>query len=239
MSSGTASNETTNLKIQDFINATKEYHHSSNITEILKELENQKDIIPIFELIRIKTDYLYYTCCSPEATMAIVKFLKTRPNLKNEERLFDITNYGLRNFFGRLNDNNKLGKIGHLRFFHSHTLRKFHATIIEDVNLANALQGRKSNPITESYFKKNPKRLRDRYIEHLNKLMINRVETFNIVSEEYKKLKIELDENKKESVAKDKQIHEMTQKQDAMETKMDKMETLIKEMAQQLTTGQK
>lgn len=199
MSSGTASNETTNLKIQDFINATTDYHKSTDIKDVLVELEGKKDIIPIFKLFRIKTKYLYYTCCSPEATIAIIKYLKTRPKLQKNEKLFDITNYGLMNFFGRLNENNKLGKIGHLHFFHSHALRKFQATAIEDVDLANAFQGRKPKPVTESYFKKNPKRVRERYIPHLNKLMINKVETFTIEGEEAKKIKKENKELKKKT----------------------------------------
>jgi len=71
-SSGSAMNETTSLTVQDFIDATKDYHNSTNINDVLDELEGQKDVIPIFELVRAKTNYFYYTCCSPEATMAIV-----------------------------------------------------------------------------------------------------------------------------------------------------------------------
>ncbi len=220
-SSGSGMNETTSLTVQDFIDATRDYHDSTNIIDVLKELDGQKRVIPIFELVRAKTNYFYYTCCSPEATIAIVKFLKSRSMIEPDDKLYDIDKPGLKAVFNRLNDNNQFGKITpYMNFFHSHALRKFHATTIEDVNLTNELQGRKSNPINEAYFKKNPKRLRERYTPYLNKLMINRVETFSIESEEFKTVKRELNKQKKQNIK--------------QEERMQKMETLMKEMAQQL-----
>jgi hypothetical protein len=238
-SSGSARNETTHITVQDFIDATKDYHDSTDIKDVLDELEGQKDVIPIFEIVRAKTSYLYYTCCSPEATIAIIKYLKSRPVLKNDDKLFDVNNSGLKAIFNRLNDNNKFGKKGHQNFFHSHALRKFHATTIEDVDLANALQGRKSNPIKEAYFKKNPKRLRERYIPHLNKLMINRVETFNVASEEYQELKKQFKENKKESKIKDEKIDSLEMKMEEERKKREKLEAMVMEMAQELSKEQK
>jgi len=227
-SSGTARNETTHLTVQDFIDATKDYHNSSSIIDVLNELEGQREVIPIFEIIRAKTSYLYYTCCSPEATMAIVKFLKSRSKIKKDDKLFDINNSGLKAIFNRLNDKNQFGKIGpRTNFFHSHALRKFHATTIEDVDLANALQGRKSNPIKESYFKNNPKRLRERYTPYLNKLMINKVETFSIESEEFRTVIRELNQNKMESKAKDEKI-------DKLEKKQKVLENMVKELIEKI-----
>lgn len=232
-SSGTARNETTSLTVQDFIYATKDYHNSTSIMDVLDELEGQKDVIPIFEIIRAKTNYLYYTCCSPEATIAIVKFLKSRPKIEIDDKLFDIDKAGLKAVFNRLNDSNGFGKIApRVNFFHSHALRKFHATTIEDVDLANALQGRKSNPIKESYFKNNPKRLRERYTPYLNKLMINRVETFSIESEEYQKVIKQLEDNKEESKAKD-------EKMAAMEKKMELVDKMLKELMENKLENEK
>jgi hypothetical protein len=220
-SSGSAMNETISLTVQDFINATKDYHDSTTINDVLDELEGQKDVIPIFELVRAKTNYFYYTCCSPEATIAIVKYLKTQSKIGHDDKLFDIDKPGLKAVFNRLNDNNGFGKITpRMNFFHSHALRKFHATTIEDVDLANELQGRKSNPIKEAYFKKNPKRLRERYTPYLNKLMINRAETFTIESEEFKTVKRELDKQKKQNME--------------LEERMQGMEALMQEMAMEL-----
>ncbi|WP_281190567.1 hypothetical protein [Methanobrevibacter curvatus] len=39
--------------------------------------------------------------------------------------------------------------------------------------MVDALQGRKRDTISESYYKLNPERIRERYIEILDKLLIN------------------------------------------------------------------
>ncbi|MDR0912277.1 MAG: integrase [Methanobrevibacter sp.] len=171
--SGTAKKETLNLTINDFINATKEYHNSNKIIEVIKTLENKNEIIPTFEIIRTKTNRLYYTSCSDEATKLILKYLKTRKELKNEDKLFKISDDGLMKFFRRINNENNWGKVNHYCFFHSHGLRKFNATTIEDKAFANLIQGRKLDPTTESYFKQNPKRTKEKYLQHLHKFKIN------------------------------------------------------------------
>lgn len=194
-SSGTARNEAINLKIQDFIYATKEYHNKKNIEEVIKELEEKNDIVPLWKIKRIKTDHLYYTCCSPEATKAMIKHLKKREKLNNDDKIFNIIPKSIDEFFRRINK--KLGwkkKGNGIYFFHSHALRKFNATMIEDVGFANAIQGRLADSITEAYFKHNPKRIKDKYMEHLPKLTIEETEV-NIIDDEGKKeikqLKIE------------------------------------------------
>ena len=54
-SSGCAKRETLNLTIQDFIDATKEYHNSNNINEVIETLKEREDVIPMFRLKRQKT----------------------------------------------------------------------------------------------------------------------------------------------------------------------------------------
>jgi hypothetical protein len=192
-SSGTARNETINLKIKDFIKATKDYHNGGSIEEILSDLNNKNNIIPLFELVRIKTDYHYYTCCSNEASEMITKYLNNRKNLGLESSLFDINRNALNRFFLRINKSNDWGKVGYYAFFRSHALRKFHATAIEDKSLGDALQGRKRDNITESYYKQNPERIRERYIEVLPKITINENELteenkFEILKKENREL---------------------------------------------------
>ena len=46
------------------------------------------------------------------------------------------------------------GKSGLYGFFSSHRIRKFNAGVIEDADFANFSQGRKPNPIKETYFKR-------------------------------------------------------------------------------------
>jgi integrase len=174
-SSGSARAETLNITIQDFIKATGDYHHQTEIIAVLDELKDQTDVIPIFEMTRQKTDYPYYTCCSPESITAIIRYLKKRNDLKPTDQLFKIHSRTLTSHFNRLNTRCGWGKVNKYSFFHTHALRKFHATIIEDTGFANALQGRKPDSVTESYFKHNPKRLREKYLDHLDKLTVDPV----------------------------------------------------------------
>lgn len=176
-SSGTARNETLSLTVKDFFKACAEYINieicDENVYNILDELLLANNIIPLFELVRIKTDYHYYTCCSDEAVEMIIKYLKTIKRLTLSSKLFDINRNRFNKFFMRINRDNNWGQIGYYGFFRSHALRKFHATVIEDKSLADALQGRRRDSITESYYKLNPERIRGRYLEVLPKLRIS------------------------------------------------------------------
>lgn len=183
-SSGTAKAETLSLTVQDFIDATAEYHSDKNI---LETLEKRNDIIPTFYLKRLKTDKYYYTFCSPEATEMIIKYLKTRNSLKMQDKLFDFTSASLTNKFRQINDSLNWGFKGQYRFFRSHTLRKFHAS---NINLAgeyvDALQGRSKNRVHEAYIKTNPVKLKEIYksavsnVEIMYKKEENISQEFNI-----------------------------------------------------------
>ena len=74
-SSGCARRETLNLTIDDFIEATQEYHNNGNVNEILTELIIQDNVIPTFKIKRQKTNKYYYTFCTPEAVKAICTYL--------------------------------------------------------------------------------------------------------------------------------------------------------------------
>ena len=90
-SSGTAKAETLSLTVEQFIVGCQDYHHGGSLEYVLDTLERKKNVVPTFYLKRIKTDKYYYTFCSPEATTYIVKYLKTRDDLKLSDKLFDFT----------------------------------------------------------------------------------------------------------------------------------------------------
>jgi hypothetical protein len=198
-SSGTARNETLNLKVKDFVEATKEYHNEKKIKDILDELSQKTNIIGLFKIIRLKTNYPYYTCCSNEAIDMIIKYLKTRKNLNMNSQLFEINKSQLNYFFSKINKINNWEKVGYFGFFRSHTLRKFHASAIENQSLANALQGRKRDKTTESYFKYNPKRIKERYLKIVDKLIIfeeDKEKELKRINNELKYLKNKITTNK-------------------------------------------
>ena len=172
-SSGTAKAETLSLTVGDFIDATQEYHEGGSIENILNILDSKNDIVPTFYLKRIKTGKYYYTFCSPEASYYIVKYLKTRRNIKLDDKLFDFTNSLLVSRFQDINDDMGWGFKGKYRFFRSHTLRKFHASNIGlTVEYIDSLQGRSKNEIHERYVKTNPEKLKKIYLSAMKNVMI-------------------------------------------------------------------
>ena len=170
-SSGCARQETLNITIQDFIDATREYHDSDDIYEIITILIKRDDIVPTFKLKRQKTNKFYYTFCSPEAVTYILNYLIiSKRKLKNEDKLFKTNLDYLNNYFNEINESLNLGKVRKYNRFRSHMLRKFHASILYNhenglsLEEIDALQGRGKNNTHASYFMENPKKILKRNI---------------------------------------------------------------------------
>ena len=53
-SSGCARRETLNLTVMDYMNATKEYHNTDNIMEMIDVLNNIDNVVPTFNILRQK-----------------------------------------------------------------------------------------------------------------------------------------------------------------------------------------
>ena len=193
-SSGCAKRETLNLTIQDFIDATKDYHNSNNIYEVIEILKDREDVIPMFRLKRQKTNKYYYTFCSPEAVTALISYMLTlEQELKPEDKLFPIHEDYVTILFIQLNNILKLGKKGTYNRFRSHMLRKFHASQLYNAGLSldeiDALQGRGKDPTHSSYFLEDPEKLRQKYVEHLDAITINMdINNISIKSQEYLEL---------------------------------------------------
>ena len=197
-SSGCARAETRSLTIQDFINSTRDYHNTNDIYEVINTLKKRDDIIPTFYLKRPKTNKYFYTFCSPEATNEIINYLTSRTHkLKNEDKLFDISQQMFILHFKTINNKLGLGKLENGRGrFTSHMLRKFHSTQLynERVSkeLVDALQGRGKDQVHSSYFWENPEKLKEVYVENLNCLTIYLdVNNLDIKSPEFLKLENE------------------------------------------------
>jgi len=175
-SSGCARRETLNLTIEDFINATRDYHDSNDINEIIQMLKSRNDIIPTFKLKRQKTNKYYFTFCSPEATKQILKYLQKRKDLTPEDKVFNIHTETFSRNFTKINNKLKLGKVGTYNRFRSHMLRKYHATRLRndgmDITDINAMQGKTKNSVDESYFFEDPNKLKEKYIKHLSAITV-------------------------------------------------------------------
>ena len=201
-SSGTSRNEALSITIQDFIDATREYHNEISIENVMDVLEQQEVVVPTFQLYRKKTHYPYITFCSPEATQKILMYLRHRTNkyswqpgiktiskisLAHEDKLFHFAIRTVNKNFERLND--KLGwgyKRNNRRFFHPHALRKFFATELlksdMDAMTIDFLSGRRISSTHEAYFKADPARLKQKYMNFMNNLMIREEITYHDVT---------------------------------------------------------
>lgn len=204
VSSGCARRETLNLTIDAYIDATKKYHNSTDIMEIIGILNNIDDVVPTFNVLRQKTQKYYTTFCSPEAVTAINSYLLTRQDtLTPDAPLFKIHEDYLNHGFIKLNNKLGLGKKGTYNRFRSHMLRKFHASALYNDGMSrdkvNDLQGKAKNTTDDSYFMTNPEDLKYEYIEHLPAVTImQEIEKVTIKSPEYIRMEQELQEKTEE-----------------------------------------
>lgn len=130
-SSGCARAETLSLTIQDYIDALSEYlpNKRMDIYQIIDYLNDNDNVVPTFNLRRIKTNKYYTTYCSPEAVKAINAYILTRTdNVTPESQLFRMYETYFIGYFQKINDELGLGRVEHYSRFRSHMLRKFHAS---------------------------------------------------------------------------------------------------------------
>lgn len=179
-SSGCAMKETLSVTVGDFLKATKEYHsNDDDIYKILKEIQSYDNVVPTFTLRRHKMNKYYYTFCSPEAVEAIIIYLKSRKKeFKLDSPLFDIGRSRLLQKYSELNDYLKLGRRGNRRILTSHTVRKYHSTTLNNLNVfteteVHFMQGRTRASLDEIYLMKDPNKLKEKYIQCLDDLQIN------------------------------------------------------------------
>lgn len=199
ISTGLSKIDCLNLTIKDFITATKEYHTSNDIYEVLKILQDREDVVPTFSLTRQKTGKFHYTFCSPEAVIAIVNYLQSRSDkLTNDSSLFKISYHWLTVKFQELNDSLNLGVTqgNEFRVLRCHTLRKYHATTLRndglDKDIVNSFQGKAKNRVDAAYFVDTPEALRKRYIEHVDCLTVHMdIRSIDLKSPEYIELETE------------------------------------------------
>ncbi len=181
-SSGCARQETLNITIQDFIDATSEYHNSNDIYEIITILIKRNDVVPTFKLKRQKTNKFYFTFCSPETVNYILDYLIiSKRKLKNEDKLFKTNLDYLNDYFKEINESLNLGKVRKYNRFRSHMLRKFHASTLYNhenglsLDEIDALQGRGKDNTHSAYFMENPINLKKKYENVLDAITINKL----------------------------------------------------------------
>ena len=93
----------------------------------------------------------------------IIKYLKSRPQLKKSSRLFDYSYSTVTGKFREINDLNK-GFQRQIPFFRPHALRKFHASNINiSPEVVDELQDRGKSEVHDAYIKTKPEELKKSY----------------------------------------------------------------------------
>ena len=187
--------DTWNLTIQDYLNATYEYHETNDIQLAIKLMDKSEvSIVPTFKLRRVKTGETYRTFASPESVSAINLYLLTRLDPKPSDRLFDVSYRHINDMFSNANDILNLGSVNGIRRFTPVMLRKYHATQLAEAGMNDShidlLQGRKPQSIArKSYIRVKRSKLKEEYIRCLPYLV---VDDFEEVKTELDVVKTEL-----------------------------------------------
>lgn len=210
-SSGITVKDILHLTVADFIEATQEYHHGGRITDILTTLSERNDVIPTWDITRIKTNTPYITFNTPECTEYTLEHLweqYRKHGLSMNTPLFGSSESTIVHSFSRLND--KLGygynKKGTQRFFHSHSLRKYFINTLHDMGVdmltVEFMVGHRIAQVQDAYYRVNPERMKEKYRTALPGLQfLNRVVVRELDSDERRRLvqlEHELDEYKRE-----------------------------------------
>lgn len=203
-SSGVSRIDTLNLTIQDYLQATSDYHdHQESVKYAIRDMLDL-DIIPCFHLKRQKTGMDYFTFCSHEACKSINSYLLTRTEILTRDKpLFKIHERYINMVFERLNGYFHLGKVGNYNRLRPHMMRKYHASQLAESGMStdhiNLLQGRKLQGVAhESYIRINPETLRQEYIQALPYIVIEDVNKYKTEVEVLKEENDELKEKEKE-----------------------------------------
>lgn len=219
LSSGMSRAETISLTFNHLFKAIPLPKPPKNMEELIDTLESMKDRILFWQIIRIKTGHHYFTFTSPEATVNIVNYLKDlhyhhpeyNPNL--EDTLFrnnnvPITPNAVSEMFRRINQRAGLRKVCERILVRPHSLRKYFATTLEKARMPHLttrwLMGHDLDDTTSSYFFADPETLRADYIEVLDQIQTNKVQT--VIVNQLEDVVHEIDSLKNEVVTLKKEI---------------------------------
>lgn len=228
ISSGMRRGAVVDLTIADFIEATKDYHNSNNIQTIL-EMKNFRNIVPAWLFFPSKTEEYDNVCLTfntPECTEYIIKYLKTRKNLKLEDSLFDLGKQGVSRIFRELNDK-LFGKTEktNKRIFMPHRLRKFFLTTFRkktnDLFALRLVAGHALPAKIDDNYQEIPvAETKQQYMKVIPALSIRDTEVHNIKSKEFLALERKNQELRESDKAKDKRLTELEEKDRMREEQM-------------------
>lgn len=175
-SSGTTLHESCTITVGMFARACGLECTEKDVIFELNKLR-ETNIVPIFNLERVKTNKYYYTCCSPEATNAMIEWILIRDKLGEhitfKSRVFPLVKSKYTYKYQLLNEQLGLGVVGRYGKFRSHAMRKFHASNLGcSAELIDELQGRGKSQVHEAYIKDKPQKIKEEYLKYMGNILL-------------------------------------------------------------------
>lgn len=208
--SGMGQREARDLKINKFLEAASQAIRVDlkDVEDLFKHEEQVLEEVLTLHLRRKKVNYNHITFIPPEASRAIINYLKERyygPNKKTKIR--NTSGYIFINYEGRqltrdsiVTNFRNLGyeagfekEKGSYSYWRSHALRKYFISKIinksGDKIIADYMAGHSINSQDRTYWEANPDDLKKLYFQALPHLSIDQVKVSDLDSEEIKELK--------------------------------------------------
>nr|WP_302579089.1 tyrosine-type recombinase/integrase [Methanobrevibacter arboriphilus] len=210
--SGIRSDDVRTFKVSDFTKATKRYHNSDSIEDLLDD-RRIKEVIPCWYFKPSKTSRLGNICMTfntPEASNFIMTYLKSRNDLREDDYIF-LSQYhdgleasGVISMYKDLNDRifgkDEEGK----RFFHGHAMRKFFRSTVahntSDYNKSKILMGHSISKIDLAYEEINEEIMRQFYMPLIPHLSIKETKVKTIKDDDFIMLEEELAQKEEKQV---------------------------------------
>ena len=223
LSSGMSRSELCSLTFKHFYDSIPLENYPKTMKELLTRLGELDNIIPLWNINRIKTGKQYFTFSSPEAFESIVNYLKNLNynfpdyNPKPTDNLLktkfnkpmgvktigaSMIRANKRAGFDSVDNTTHVPKITYIRM---HILRKIFASTLEKNKMPHLmtrwLLGHTIDSTTSAYFKADPQAVKEEYITVLDQLTTNKVEIkivnqYEDLNNENIKLKGELEDIK-------------------------------------------
>jgi integrase len=199
VSSGMSRAEICSLTFKDFFDAIKLDTYHETLQELVVKLEQIDNLIPLWQIRRIKTGTNFFTFNTPEASDAIKDYLidlnrissrfEDTAKLKSEfkfspkNKLFvnshlnPMSPYNMSRIFVKLNIKAGFEKVDGKIYVRPHTLRKLFASTLEKNKMPHLMirwiMGHELDQTTGSYFKADPIAVKEEYIQIVTYLTVN------------------------------------------------------------------
>ncbi len=208
LSSGMGRAEISSLTFKDLFEAVSLERYPTNIPEIIEKIKQKGNLVPKWNIRRVKTGHLYFTFSSPESIERILIYLEELhykfPNFKpnHEDRLFRGLNSNkplkpsnIGGMFSNMNTRKGGRKANNLYVLRSHSFRKYFASTLENNKvphlITRRLLGHKVGGTIGAYFKIDPEDAKEEYLKVMDQLMTTKQEV--IVINNHEDLKQEVD----------------------------------------------